>query len=122
MAGHALIGAQVRGKMVTWFDWGEYTLWHLGGGLRVSMDGRRETIYSDTVLERHFALYEGTPEGLAYLQRLDPDYVWLRHRRHVPGIGSPRTVTVWMSALRSRSSRFVAEGGCVRASPRTTFQ
>jgi len=41
------------------------------------MDGRRETIYSDMVLERHFALYEGTPEGLAYLQRLDPDYVWL---------------------------------------------
>ena len=77
VAGHALIDAQVRGKMVTWFDWGEYTLWHLGGGLRVSMDGRRETIYSDTVLERHFALYEGTPEGLAYLQRLDPDYVWL---------------------------------------------
>jgi hypothetical protein len=77
VAGHALIGAQVRGKMVTWFDWGEYTLWHLGRGLRVSMDGRRETIYSDTVLERHFALYEGTPEGLAYLQRLDADYVWL---------------------------------------------
>jgi hypothetical protein len=77
VAGQALIDANVRGKMVTWFDWGEYTLWHLGGGLRVSMDGRRETIYSDTVLEEHFALYEGTPEGVAYLERLGPDYVWL---------------------------------------------
>lgn len=77
VAGQALIDAKVRGNMVTWFDWGEYALWHLGGGLRVSMDGRRETIYSDTVLERHFALYEGTPEGVAYLQRLSPDYVWL---------------------------------------------
>jgi hypothetical protein len=77
VAGQALIESNVRGKMVTWFDWGEYTLWHLGGGLRVSMDGRRETIYSDTVLEEHFALYEGTPEGVAYLQRLGPDYVWL---------------------------------------------
>jgi hypothetical protein len=77
VAGQALIDAKVRGKMVTWFDWGEYALWHLGGGLRVSMDGRRETIYSDTVLEEHFALYEGTPEGVAYLQRLNPDYVWL---------------------------------------------
>jgi hypothetical protein len=77
VAGQALIDAKVRGKMVTWFDWGEYALWHLGGGLRVSMDGRRETIYSDTVLEEHFALYEGTPQGVAYLQRLSPDYVWL---------------------------------------------
>ena len=78
VAGQALIDSNVRGKMVTWFDWGEYALWHLGGGgLRVSMDGRRETIYSDTVLEEHFALYEGTPQGIAYLQRLDPDYVWL---------------------------------------------
>ena len=77
VAGQSLIDSKVRGRMVTWFDWGEYTLWHLGGGLRVSMDGRRETIYSDTVLERHFALYEGTPEGLAYLERLGPDYVWL---------------------------------------------
>ena len=77
VAGQALIDSKVRGKMVTWFDWGEYALWHLGGGLRVSMDGRRETIYSDTVLEEHFALYEGTPEGVAYLQRLSADYVWL---------------------------------------------
>jgi hypothetical protein len=77
VAGQALIDSKVRGKMATWFDWGEYALWHLGGGLRVSMDGRRETIYSDTVLEEHFALYEGTPEGVAYLQRLSPDYVWL---------------------------------------------
>jgi hypothetical protein len=77
MAGQALIDAKVRGRMVTWFDWGEYTLWHLGDGLRVSMDGRRETIYSDAMLERHFALYEGMPEGLVYLQRLDADYVWL---------------------------------------------
>jgi len=78
VAGQALIDSKVRGTMVTWFDWGEYALWHLGGtGLRVSMDGRRETIYSDTVLEEHFALYEGTPEGIAYLQRLSPDYVWL---------------------------------------------
>jgi hypothetical protein len=77
VAGQALADANVRGKMVTWFDWGEYTLWHLGPGLRVSMDGRRETIYSDAVLAEHRALDEGSPEGIAYLQRLTPDYVWL---------------------------------------------
>jgi hypothetical protein len=76
-AGRALADASARGKLVTWFDWGEFALWHLGPGLRVSMDGRRETIYSDRVLADHYAMYDGTPAGLAYLERLAPDYIWL---------------------------------------------
>jgi len=63
--------------MVTWFDWGEYAIWHLGPQLRVSLDGRRETVYSDAVLKGHDELDAGTREGLAYLQDLQPDYVWL---------------------------------------------
>jgi hypothetical protein len=77
VAAQALARANPAGKVVTWFAWGEYALWHFGPGLRVSMDGRRETIYSDAVLADHFALYDGTLEGVAYLERLDPDYVWL---------------------------------------------
>ena len=38
---------RVRGNMAVPFDWGEYVLWHLGPEVKVSMDGRRETIYSD---------------------------------------------------------------------------
>jgi hypothetical protein len=76
-AGQALADADASGTIVTWFDWGEYALWHLGPALRVSMDGRRETIYSEAVLADHSALYEGTPEGTAYLERLHPDYVWM---------------------------------------------
>jgi hypothetical protein len=37
----------VRGNMAVPFDWGEYVLWHLGPGVKVSIDGRRETVYSD---------------------------------------------------------------------------
>lgn len=37
----------VRTNMATEFAWGEYVLWHLGPGVRVSTDGRRETVYSD---------------------------------------------------------------------------
>jgi hypothetical protein len=77
IAGRALADASARGKLVTWFDWGEFALWHLGPELRVSIDGRRETIYSDRVLADHYAMYDGTPAGLAYLERLAPDYIWL---------------------------------------------
>jgi hypothetical protein len=37
----------VRTNMATEFAWGEYVLWHLGPGVKVSTDGRRETVYSD---------------------------------------------------------------------------
>jgi hypothetical protein len=77
IAGRALADAQVAGTMVTWFDWGEYSIWHFGPQLRVSLDGRRETVYGDAVLRGHDELDRGTLEGRAYLRRLDPDYVWL---------------------------------------------
>ena len=76
-AARALTAASPRGTLVTWFDWGEFALWHFGPDLRVSIDGRRETIYSDRVLANHYAMYDGTPAGLAYLERLAPDYIWL---------------------------------------------
>jgi hypothetical protein len=37
----------VRGNIAVPFDWGEYVLWHVGPGVKVSIDGRRETLYSD---------------------------------------------------------------------------
>jgi hypothetical protein len=77
VAGRALADASISGRMVTWFDWGHYTIWHLSPAVRVSLDGRRETIYSDEVLKNHQKMDAATPEGLAYLERLDPDYVWL---------------------------------------------
>ncbi len=77
-------GAAVRllrtaqpGRLVTFFNWGEYAIWHLGPRLRVSMDGRRETVYSDTRLAEHAAILEGRPEGFAVLASWRPEYVWL---------------------------------------------
>lgn len=36
---------RLHGKLLTWFDYGEYAIWHLAPKLRVSLDGRRETAY-----------------------------------------------------------------------------
>ena len=32
---------RLEGRMLTWFDWGEYAIWHLSPRIRVSIDGRR---------------------------------------------------------------------------------
>jgi hypothetical protein len=65
------------GRLVTFFDWGEYALWRLGPAIRVSMDGRRETVYSDGRLDDHDAILAGSTRGLEVLAAWQPDYVWL---------------------------------------------
>lgn len=76
----SLLRAQ-PGRLVTFFDWGQYALWHLGPGLgpglKVSMDGRRETVYSDRRLDEHQAILDGTDAGLQLLSAWQPEYVWL---------------------------------------------
>ena len=67
-----------NGRIITWFDWGEYALWHFDSRqLKISMDGRRETVYSDETLANHLRFYFDQPGGRAYARALDADYVWL---------------------------------------------
>jgi hypothetical protein len=53
------------------FDWGEYVIWHLGPDLKVSIDGRRETVYPDDRYResRDFAL---GAEGWDRLLKIGP--------------------------------------------------
>jgi hypothetical protein len=68
------------GRLVTLFDWGEYAIWHFGPRLRVSIDGRRETVYSDVRLADADAIVAGSAAGLATLETWRPEYVWLPAR------------------------------------------
>jgi hypothetical protein len=65
------------GRLVVFFDWGQYALWHWGPGLKVSMDGRRETVYSDARLAEHADVLHGRPAGLRALEGWQAEYVWL---------------------------------------------
>jgi hypothetical protein len=68
----ALKRAGVGGDMITFFDWGEYVIWHLGPGVRVSMDGRRETVYPDDVYRESLAFLYGVGRWDALLDRGRP--------------------------------------------------
>ena len=67
----------LHGNLLTYFDWGEYAIWHLSPSMKVSIDGRRETIYSNDQIAGHLAVYANRPEGIDYLQRIAPDHAWL---------------------------------------------
>jgi hypothetical protein len=51
----------VRGNVATFFDWGEYIIWHLPG-VRVSIDGRRETVYSQPIYDMSLRFFYGIGE------------------------------------------------------------
>jgi hypothetical protein len=58
----------VEGNLATFFDWGEYILWHLSPRLRVSIDGRRETAYSDEAYRANMAFLFGAGDWDALLE------------------------------------------------------
>jgi len=93
---------QVRGNMLTFFDWGEYAIWHLAPDVKVSMDGRRETVYSDRPIEGHLAVYQGRPGALDYIRRVNPDYVWLP--KSLPVVSELQSTGDWTTTFEGPTS------------------
>lgn len=58
----ALKAANVQGNMATEFNWGEYVIWHLGPLVQVSMDGRRETVYTEAVYRENLNFMRGADQ------------------------------------------------------------
>ena len=70
---------QLRGRLLTWFDYGQIAIWHLSPAVKVSYDGRRETVYSRAVQGAHNRFYSSSDDA-AYARTLGADYVWLPRR------------------------------------------
>jgi hypothetical protein len=78
----------VRGNLAVYFDWGEYVIWRLGPRVKVSNDGRRETIYPESLRQLNVAWATGTgcwdalldkyPTDLALLDKRLPAYNLMR--------------------------------------------
>ena len=88
--------------MVTFFDWGQYAIWHKPDDLRVSMDGRRETVYSERSVDLHLDMYLAKQDGLAYLDGLQADYVWVP--KELPLAGGLTTSSEWRPVYRGARS------------------
>lgn len=69
-----------RGNLAVDFDWGQYVIWHLGPGIKVSMDGRRETVYGPVVYEQYLDFHFGTGAWDALLKRHRADFALVRAR------------------------------------------
>ena len=63
----------VSGNMAVFFDWGEYAIWHLSPRIRVSVDGRRETVYSDKILAENWRFLTGVGAWDTLIGRQETD-------------------------------------------------
>jgi hypothetical protein len=89
-------------RLLTWFDWGEYAIWHLSpAGIRVSMDGRRETVYSERVLDDHWSFYKNDRNAGEYPDTIGADRIWLPRRLEVVSVLRERG---WQVAFESNVS------------------
>jgi hypothetical protein len=59
----------VSGNLAVHFTWGEYAIWHLSPGIKVSVDGRRETVYSDEIRRENLDFRMGTGDWDALLRK-----------------------------------------------------
>jgi hypothetical protein len=81
----------VRGNLAVPFDWGEYVLWHLGPGVKVSMDGRRETVYSKEAYRQSRDFERGTGAWDALLKTGPPTDLVLTPNRSPTAVLLGRT-------------------------------
>jgi hypothetical protein len=67
-----------EGNLAIDFDWGEYAIWHLGPDIKVSIDGRRETIYSEEVYKQNLHFMRGERDWSTLLEAYPTDLALVR--------------------------------------------
>jgi hypothetical protein len=65
------------GNLAVHFNWGEYVIWHLSPSIKVSVDGRRETVYNDEVLKQNLRLLVVFSDWEELLDKYPTDLVLL---------------------------------------------
>ena len=70
----------VPANVVTSFDWGEYALWHLAPDMKISMDGRRETVYPDSIYDEYLRFQYGLEGWRGVLERPESELVLFSKR------------------------------------------
>jgi hypothetical protein len=87
-----LAASGVSANLAVDFDWGEYVIWHAGPRVKVSVDGRRETVYSDAAYEENLRFTGGAddwdrllaPSDLALVSVRTPAFALLSQRADWP--------------------------------------
>ncbi len=65
--------SRAGGQLAIHFNYGEYAIWHLADRFKVSMDGRRETVYPDSIYQQALRFQSGRDDWDAVLDEYPSD-------------------------------------------------
>jgi hypothetical protein len=71
---------RISGKLLVYFDWGEYCLWRLYPQCLVAIDGRYETVYPDDLCKEYFDFISARKGWQNFLQHYPPDLILIQPR------------------------------------------
>lgn len=66
---------KLTGNIITNFNWGEFIIYNLYPDIKVSLDGRYETVYPEEVVEDNMRFISGNKEWYSILMKYRPDFV-----------------------------------------------
>jgi len=66
---------QLRGDVLTTFEWGQYMIWKTAPGSKVFIDARFDLAYPMSIIKEYIDFIDGAPGGTHLLDRYPHDYV-----------------------------------------------
>jgi hypothetical protein len=70
----------LSGRLLVYFDWGEYCLWRLYPQCRVAIDGRYETVYPEKLHKEYFDFLKARKGWQNFLKHYPPDFILIKLR------------------------------------------
>jgi hypothetical protein len=67
-----------QGNILPNFEWGEFVMWRCYPKCRVSMDGRLETVYEDSLQKEYFDFLHGRTGWQIFLQKYPHDMILIK--------------------------------------------
>ena len=83
----------IKGNLAVEFNWGEYVIWHLGPEIKVSVDGRRETVYTEEIYKSNLSLINGSDNWDALIDNYDTNMALIT--RNGPAYNLMKTKPGW---------------------------
>ena len=71
---------EFKGNLLPLFEWGEYVAWSLSPGCLVGMDGRYETVYTETYSEEYFEFLYGRKNWRNFLTKYPHEMILIKTR------------------------------------------
>jgi hypothetical protein len=73
----------LSGKLLVYYDWGEYVSFLLYPHFRVAIDGRYETVYPPEVCQIYWDFSFARPNWKAFLEQYPPDFILLPRKEKI---------------------------------------